>query len=182
MHQQMHEGFSVPPLRKQAIVNAAQHARKVLALPDGAIDAGRLLDQLTVFGIYYDVLDRAVDFMPAGVEACYLPEDRTIYIRDAVHAQMCRPGTRAQFTLGHELGHAVLAHRRTFNRQAANVPIYCNSEWQANTFAAEFLMPVELVKKHQLSCAADIADYFGVSQAAARNRWESIAKEKSPKA
>lgn len=182
MQQQMHEGFSVPPLSKQAIANAAQHARKVLALPDGAINAERLLDQLTVFGIYYDVLDRAVDFMPAGVEACYLPEERTIYIRDAVYAQMCKTGTRAQFTIGHELGHAVLAHRRTFNRQGASGPIYCNSEWQANTFAAEFLMPLALVDKNRLSSAADIENYFGVSQAAARNRWESIMKEKSPKA
>jgi Zn-dependent peptidase ImmA (M78 family) len=49
------------------------------------------------------------------------------------------------FTLSHELGHLVLRHSmafaRTDSRGAAWRP-FEDSEWQANTFAAELLKPL----------------------------------------
>lgn len=112
------------------------------------------------------------------MEACWIPEERTLYIRDSVFDQMCRGGQRAVFTVGHELGHAVLAHRRTYNRQsAATLPIYCNSEWQANCFAAEFTMPLAQIIAYLLSTAASIATQFGVSLAAATVRLQDLTKK-----
>lgn len=178
MSQPLHEGFPVAPRSRANIREAAVHARCVLGLPDGRINMPRLLDDLTRYGIYYDVFDQKSEPVPRGVEACYVPEDRTLYIRDTVHAEMGRGGQRARFTFGHELGHAVLAHRRTLNRQSgANIPTYCESEWQANCFAAEFTMPLTEVLKYNLFSAEAIAEHFGVSPAAAGFRLDDLIRK-----
>lgn len=174
----LHEGFPVAPLSRHRIREAAVHARSVLRLPEGRIDIPRLLDQLTAYGIFYDVFDQRSEPVPREVEACWIPEDRTLYIRDSVYEQMCNGGQRAVFTIGHELGHAVLTHRRTMNRATASgFPIYCNSEWQANRFAAEFTMPLAEIEKHLLYTVESVARHFGVSPAAARIRLEDLTQK-----
>lgn len=172
----LHEGFPVAPRSKRDIRDAAIHARRILKLPEGRLNIPKLLDDLTEYGLYYDVFDATSAPVPANVEACFVPEDMTIYIRDSVFEQMARGGQRAVFTIGHELGHALLAHRRTYNRQlVTTVPRYCNSEWQANIFSAEFTMPLDQIHKHCLRTAEAIAGFFGVSTAAARVRLEELA-------
>lgn len=179
MDMPMHEGFAVAPLRRLDIVATASHARRILNLPDGRINIPELLDGLTEFGIYYDVFDRHSAPVPQEVEACYVPEDRTMYIRDTVFAQMCQGGQRAVFTFGHELGHALLAHRRTYNRQSSSaLPSYCNSEWQANSFSAEFTMPISQIESFGLYSPASISNHFGVSMAAARVRLDGLMKRR----
>ncbi|MCT4534449.1 ImmA/IrrE family metallo-endopeptidase [Halodesulfovibrio sp.] len=86
---------------------------------------------------------------------------------------------RDNFTIAHELGH-ILLHRRErpkgqevrFTRRGSN-----RMEWEANWFAAEFLMPREEVErafqKDGLSLS-QLAAKFGVSQMAARVRLESL--------
>lgn len=167
----LHEGFPVAPMSRVRIREAAVHARRVLGLPAGRINLPRLLDRLSEYGIHYDVFDAKSEPVPREVEACWIPEDRTLYIRDSVYDQMCKGGQRAVFTVGHELGHAVLAHRRTYNRQTlVGVPVYCNSEWQANRFAAEFTMPLAEIVMLRLFTVDALADHCGVSPAAARVR------------
>ena len=174
MYTSAHEGYPVAPRSRRDIEAAALHARRVLGLPDGRIDIPKLLDQLTQYGIQYDVFDSHSSPLPREVEACYCPSDQTLYIRDSVYAQMVRGGQRAIFTFGHELGHAVLAHRQGFNRQVSSVPKYCNSEWQANVFAAEFTMPKDQIKRYALRTPEAIAGFFGVSLAAARVRHNEV--------
>lgn len=175
MKQPLHEGFPVAPSSRAKIRASAQHAREVLGLPPGRINIGRMLDDLTRFGIYYDVFDRTSAPVPAEVEACYVPEDRTLYIRDTVYDEMVNGGMRAVFTLGHEMGHAVLAHRRTLNRQSiVGVPVYSQSEWQANRFSAEFTMPLDQIVQFKLFTSDAIAKFFGVSPAAARVRLQDL--------
>src|SRR5438270_9702395 len=116
----LQDGFPVPPLSKLKIRAAAINARKVLGLGRGRIDIPRLLDRLSVeYGIDYDVVDDHSGELPRGVEACYVPEDRILYIAASIYREMCTGGQRAVFTVGHELGHIVLAHRRTLNRLRA---------------------------------------------------------------
>lgn len=178
----LHEGFPVAPLSRARIREAAIHARRVLKLGDGRIDLPRLLDVLSEYGIHYDVFDAASAPVPREVEACWVPEDRTLYIRDSVFEQMCCGGQRAVFTVGHELGHALLAHRRTLNRQTvADVPIYCNSEWQANFFSAEFTMPLEEILRYDLNTATKVSAHFGVSPKAAGIRLGDLTQKNEPK-
>lgn len=175
MDMPLHEGYAVAAQSRTDIRAAALHARNVLGLRSGRLDISNLLDRLTEFGLYYDVFDRDTSPVPIEVEAYYVPEDRTIYIRDSVHKEMCNGGQRAVFTLGHELGHALLAHRHTYNRKSAkDLPAYCNSEWQANTFAAEFTMPIDQIKAHGLNAPKLISNHFGVSMAAASIRQKTL--------
>ena len=177
MDMPLHEGFPVAPRKRTDIRAIAQNARDVLQLPSGKLDSPRLLDVLSAeYGVHYDIFDKQSAPVPMEVEACYVPEDMTIYIRDSVFDQMAKGGQRAVFTIGHELGHAVLAHRRTYNRQVSAVPIYCNSEWQANTFAAEFTMPLSEIRFRELHTAEAISNFFGVSPAAAATRLTDLRK------
>jgi hypothetical protein len=175
----MHEGFPVAPRSRQEIRDAAVHARRILKLPQGRLAIPKILDKLSAeFGVHYDVFDKSTAPVPPEVEACYVPEDFTIYIRDSVFDEMASGGARAVFTFGHEMGHALLGHRRTYNRQlVATVPRYCNSEWQANAFAAEFTMPTDQIWQYNLQTAEAITRYFGVSPAAARIRVEDLSRK-----
>lgn len=178
MDMPLHEGFPVAPRKRTDIRAIAQNARDVLQLPSGKLNSPRLLDVLSAeFGVHYDIFDRESAPVPMAVEACYVPEDMTIYIRDSVFDQMAKGGQRAVFTIGHELGHAVLAHRRTYNRQVNEVPVYCNSEWQANTFAAEFTMPLKEIRLRALRTAEAISNFFGVSPAAAATRLADLRRK-----
>lgn len=178
MDMPLHEGFPVAPRKRADIRALAQNVRNVLQLPSGRLNSPRLLDTLSAhFGVHYDIFDKQSAPVPMEVEACYVPEDMTIYIRDSVFDQMSRGGQRAVFTIGHELGHAVLAHRRTYNRQLKDTPIYCNSEWQANTFAAEFTMPLLEIQRRALRTPEAISTFFGVSPAAATTRLADLRKK-----
>lgn len=178
MDMPFHEGFPVTPRKRADIRAIAQNARDVLELPAGRLDWLRLLDQLSAkYGIHYDIFDRHSAPVPMAVEACFVPAEMTIYIRDSVFTQLTTGGQRAVFTMGHELGHALLAHQRTFNRLTQDVPVYCNSEWQANTFAAEFTMPLREIKKRSLLTSDAISSYFGVSQAAGSTRLTDLRKK-----
>lgn len=174
----LHEGFPVPAMSKAQIRQYATHARKILALPQGRLNIPHLLDKLTEYGIYYDVFDRHEAPVSQAVEACYVPEQRTMYIRDSVFEQMANGGQRSVFTFGHELGHALLGHARTVNRTPSQpLKAYLNSEWQANIFAAEFTMPSEQIHQHNLLTAEAMSRFFGVSPAAARVRLEELRKQ-----
>ena len=81
---------------------------------------------------------------------------------------------RKRFTLAHELGHIILHP----NQDQIDYRLFgetSDKETEANRFAATILMPVEAFKKISDACAGDltsIADYFGVSVAAAMIRDE----------
>ncbi|NDV23235.1 ImmA/IrrE family metallo-endopeptidase [Desulfovibrio sp. JC022] len=88
---------------------------------------------------------------------------------------------RDNFTIAHELGHYFLHLKDRVTGTCETIS--CNRggsdrlEWEANWFAAELLMPKqefgqkakELQYNHE-----DLADYFGVSSAAARVRLKSL--------
>ncbi|MFS0841289.1 ImmA/IrrE family metallo-endopeptidase [Paenibacillus sp. 1P03SA] len=73
--------------------------------------------------------------------------------------------TRQRFTLGHELGHYLLGHAHgafndvQSNRNKANSPV----EQEADEFAAELLVPSQVLKKMELSNIATMAAVFNVS-------------------
>lgn len=84
---------------------------------------------------------------------------------------------RDKFTLAHEIGHLFLQYdpenpNRVFNRKGQT-----EEEYQANRFAAAFLMPQSLyldsLNKHAIDNKVDmseVANDFGVSVEAARTR------------
>jgi Zn-dependent peptidase ImmA (M78 family) len=175
-------GFRVPGQSIPAIRKIAWNARQALGLADGRIDLAPFLERLIDYGIVLDVFDTMADPVGDGIEACWVANTRTLYLRDTVYADACRGGNRATFTICHELGHILLAHQRTTNRERPGpIPIYANSEWQANTFAAEFAMPLPLMNRRALWTADVVSSFFGVSMKAASIRLQKLAEEASNK-
>lgn len=83
---------------------------------------------------------------------------------------------RSRFTIAHELGHYML------HSQMGKIPIqvrrdgFGRVEWEANWFAAGFLMPEEEFKALRADGwgDAELAEHFGVSIAAVVIRKESL--------
>lgn len=102
-------------------------------------------------------------------EGFTIPKKHRIYLREDVYEDLEKDDTRAAFTLAHEFGHYILHAKSTFDiTMQKNVPIYYSSEWQANVFAADFLMPPHLLNKTM--SPQDISVIFGVSLKAANKQ------------
>ena len=111
------------------------------------------------------------------------PDQLIMLIRKDVYDGACQGVGRDRFTLAHELGHLMLhSGHRYLERIDPNAPRsipthkkYEDSEWQADTFAAEILMPVHVVKK----CAtpAVLSSVAGVSYQAADVRFRVLRQD-----
>jgi Zn-dependent peptidase ImmA (M78 family) len=86
---------------------------------------------------------------------------------------------RDRFSIAHEIGHYILHFPLDSSQPMAAARYGSNRvEWEANWFAAGFLMPAVIFKKKFTRCGgslADVARYFKVSYAAARARAKSLS-------
>jgi Zn-dependent peptidase ImmA (M78 family) len=92
--------------------------------------------------------------------------------------------SRDRFTIAHELGHYVVhylwrcrEHKLEPFRMKALRKDSDRVEWEANWFAAAFLMPHEQFSARYAACSGDVdevADSFGVSRPAAEIRARSL--------
>ena len=87
---------------------------------------------------------------------------------------------RDRFTIAHEIGHFVLHSdlgkvQLTASRENSN-----RAEWEANWFAANFLMPEKIFREKSAEglSNAQLADCFDVSEAAIEVRKSSLGIEK----
>lgn len=171
-------GFRVPPKSTIAIRAQALKARRVLGVADRpffpmAIFIERLFD----LGITVDIVED--DELPLGVEACCAPESAVIMLSHETYRRAAADDGRGRFTVIHELGHLTLSHTRTFHRESQRrIQVFEDSEWQANTFAAEFLMPLDDIQKKGLRNPEQIMMEYQVSAQAAEVRIRKLQKEK----
>lgn len=176
-------GYLVRPTSTQRIRHIALRARKILALSDGQFDMGNFLEQLSKFGITVDVIDgHEIKGFLHHTEACCIPESATIYLTNETYEKACNNDPRTLFTIFHELGHLLLMHRREFHREKTSVNTnpkpYMDSEWQADQFAAEILMPIDVIRGEMLNSPEKIASKFGVSAKAATARYNKLMTHK----
>jgi len=106
-----------------------------------------------------------------------IPDENVIRLREDVYDGLSRGVGRDRFTAAHELGHYIM-HRKVpivFHRQEQGrlVP-FRDSEWQANTFAGDLLMPRSLM----LQCLSidEVVKRFGVSSQAAMVQNKKLSK------
>lgn len=108
------------------------------------------------------------------------PNEHCIKIREDVYDRAYSHEGRDRFTLAHELGHYLMhcgeSVRLARLGETKTVPAYRDPEWQANTFAAELLMPIELINAVDEINPFYICDKFGVSFQAATIRINNIKK------
>lgn len=171
-------GYEVAPLSIMAIRSEADRVRKVLRIEnDPAPNLCAFLEGLVNFGITVDVRDDAHKELGA-VEALTVPEQLLIVLTEATYAKAIQNDSRTRFTIFHELGHLVLSHSKTLHRSGPeNVKPFQDSEWQADQFAAEITMPIELIKRHQLNSAIAIQELFEVSAGAAETRYSKLREK-----
>ncbi|NJM49719.1 MAG: ImmA/IrrE family metallo-endopeptidase [Sphingomonadales bacterium] len=96
-----------------------------------------------------------------------------IRISQSCYEDALKGVSRYAFTLAHEVGHLFLHTGRTVAlARGPQNKAYLNPEWQADVFAAAFLMPEEGVKLCR--SVEEIASKFGVSKQAASIRAENL--------
>jgi hypothetical protein len=82
-----------------------------------------------------------------------VPEEHKIVLREDVYNEICKGNPRHYFTLAHEVGHYILHKKENILILKLSDPDFSSviirkfeePEWQANTFAAELLVPSELI-------------------------------------
>ena len=139
-----------------------------------------LFEQLSKLGIEYQIIADDSDDIKKGVPAAMI--GNILILRDGTYEGIVKGNPRDIFTLYHEIGHYILKHERELNRgQIGKHNFYEDSEWQANAFASEILMPVdEIVKMLETQPNVDwtdIYDSFPVSMQAAQYRYDKLVNE-----
>lgn len=164
-------GVKVPPKKIVDIRIAALSVRQVLGIGSGRFNPERLIDVLSLCGLTVDIVEDEV-IPDEAIEAQFVPALVAIRIPARTHSKLCQGDARALFTFAHELGHFRLQHEFSFHREegAGQHQAFEDSEWQADWFAGEFLMPLDTIKRERLFEPEDVAEYFDVSYSAARIR------------
>lgn len=86
-------------------------------------------------------------------------------IRENVYDGAVNGNARDRFTLCHEFGHWFLHQPDNVSFARGKIPKYCDPEWQANTFAAELMIPYYLVEGMSID---EIVEKCGVSYSCAK--------------
>jgi len=103
------------------------------------------------------------------VEGLVVSGQNTLCLRRDVYDQACADHGRARFTACHELGHFLMHRSVALARlRDDDVPIYCDSEWQADTFAGALMMSSKHC--HLFQNADEAASSCGMSKAAAQHQ------------
>lgn len=169
MKKQRETGYEVPPQSRKSIHDLSYKIRALLNI-EGPwfpiiefLEKGMLrIDKDFYFGVAFmsDLGER---------HGITIPSQRTILLREDVYSRAYEGHGRDRFTACHELGHYLLRHQISLARKMNGTPtkIYMNSEWQADFFAAEILIPIRNPKLWGYSIE-DIMTECGVSQEAAR--------------
>ena len=144
------------------------------------VSAKDLFEQLSKFGIEYQIIEDNSEDIKLGVPAAMIGSN--LILRDGTYEGIVKGNPRDIFTLYHEIGHYILKHERELNRgQIGEHDYYEDSEWQANAFASEILMPldeiIQMLKKQPYFDWTDIYDSFPVSMQAAQYRYDKLVNE-----
>lgn len=171
-------GHKVPPMSVKDIRNISEMTSELLAVfgakTKGARDIVEVLDvQLPQLMPNFTLEILGDHELPDDYARTY-PESALMQVRESVYMGARSGNPRDRFTLAHELGHLFLHQGVTAYARSEGAPHrpYEDSEWQANTYAAEFLMPLDEVKGMRTSYQLMMS--FNVSEMAAERRLRKI--------
>lgn len=169
----MRAGFTVAPLSKSRIYSTAASVRERFRPLMGAsvwVPIDKIYESLhlVIPEFRFEVCERSE---LGGDHGQTFPDEMLIKLREDVYVGMCEGAGRDRFTGAHELGHLFLHQGASFARQASapGVPLYVNSEWQADTFASAFLIDERALPR--CKSMEEVQQMFGVSALAAKVRF-----------
>lgn len=170
--------FRAQPLSRRAIRKYAKKLRSSLGLEHQKyIDIVYLAEVVfpAIFARYhYGFEVMSVNEMGAN-HGLTNPDTGKVMIREDIYNRACQGKGRDRLTIAHELGHFLLHDGVTIGLARAGenekIPTYCDPEWQATVFAAEFLMDSDLIRNMS---PEQISRECGVSFSAARFQWDKL--------
>ena len=138
------------PLSRKRIRWLANNLRKAFNLQDEIyLPIVLILEALEREG-HFSLERTAINEMPRAFGE-YIPSEKILRIREDIYLDAADGDGFARSTCAHELGHFIMGHGEEpikFSRHANSTAIikpYEDSEWQANAFAGELLVPKHLV-------------------------------------
>lgn len=159
--------MKAPARSKIFIRHLANEIRKILHLNnDEKIDVIRVLEFLVIpcFDLKLEIVEKK-DMIDKYAE--YEPINKILRVREDTYENALNENGRDRFTIVHEIGHIFLhSNKVSMARSSEKIPIYCDPEWQANTFARELLCPLKGI--NNCDNVELIADKFGVSKEVAK--------------
>lgn len=178
-------GTEAPSRSIPSIEQTMRPIRRLVAADTDPLDVQRALDVITsLFCSSYDVL--SIDefhSLPNSKEseALWDATQRTIFIPINIYQDSL--GTRARFTICHELSHMILGHkppsflsgRQTLHTRDM-VPIIQDPEWQADKGASFLLMPIPGIQKLDPISEEEIMRRFITSRSAAKFQLKTFHK------
>jgi hypothetical protein len=171
-------GVKVAPTNRAAVRKLTSALREHLGEHGAVIDVARFIEhKLAVeFDLVFVSRSRAV---MGEDEGRTFPDALRLELRDDVYQALLKGDVRARFTAMHEVGHFFLHPGVPLRRMSgpAHHQHFEDSEWQADCFAAEILMPVHLMRQMGLRTAAAASAAFGVSLRAAIIRIATLKTE-----
>ena len=170
-------GMLVPPMSTEAIREFAEKVRSAF-VEDTRIDFP-IMDVLEfrmaglLEGFYIDVRDKE---LMGGDEGRVVAGKNAIALREDVYEGAWSDNGRDRFTASHEFAHFLL-HRTVTMALTRNDSdkIYCDAEWQADTFAGTLLMSPRHL--HRFKDVDDAAVTCKISPPAAHVMWAKYDSE-----
>ena len=159
--------YAASPLSRDAIADNAFQIRKLVGLEDIVnFDIVRFIENVMPDlhpNFQFEVVESHIlQGKYAETIPSYYDGPAIMRVREDVYEDAVADDARSRFTLAHELGHLLFHTPRhiTLCCLESELPIYMDPEWQANTFAAEFLVMRHLARDMS---PFEIADKFHVS-------------------
>lgn len=154
-------GSKVPPRSRAKIREVVAALRALLGERGSQVDVPRLIEHKLFehFGVVLAV--KEADELGADEGRSY-PDKMRLELRSDVYDALVQRDPRARFTAMHEVAHLFLHQGIPLRRTSGSAMHrhFEDSEWQADAFAAEFLMPVEHVLQLQVRTAATASAEF----------------------
>lgn len=168
--------FRVPPLSRSKIRYVAQQLHETVRLTEPPFPIVEFVEYVLPVAIedfYFGVLPLAE--MGGDEHGRTYPSNSAIYLREDVYDRAVQGHGRDRLTLAHEVGHLLL-HNTGMRREmpSGSIKRYEDSEWQADCFGGELLIPDWYVK--QAKCPAQVAEVCQVSLDAANFAWRVVRK------
>jgi hypothetical protein len=145
--------YEANPMSIEKIRDFASAVRRILGIRvDEPIDFEYHLDLLSLkfaeANFNYIVVPDGHGHFSEKIEAYTNTKTGDIFIKESVYKELKIPNSRSNFTVAHEVGHYFLHHLlgAVLPRGTKPEKVYLNPEWQADQFAAEYLMPLKGIK------------------------------------
>lgn len=171
----MNDYYEANPMSIEKIRDFATAIRRILGISvDAPIDFEYHLDLLSLkfdeTNFNYTVVPDDYGHFSENIEAYTNTKTGEIFIKESVYKELKIPNSRSNFTVAHEVGHYFLHHLlgAVLPRSTKPEKAYLSPKWQADQFAAEFLMPLEGIKNLTID---EIMFKYNVSRQAAETRF-----------